>query len=72
MEKHFLIDNPTVSNIVFYPRKTVIPNNLGPNIEVLKFQIHNNVTIGGFFYKYDRFKYFKIYKYEKIFGFESL
>ena len=53
MEKHFLIDNPTVSNIVFYPRKTVIPNNLGPNIEILKFHIDDDVLIGGFFYKND-------------------
>ena len=53
MEKHLLIDNPTVSNIVFYPRKTVIPNNLGPNIEILKFHIDDDVLIGGFFYKND-------------------
>lgn len=52
-EKHILIDNPTISNVVFYPRKTVIPNNLGPNIEVLKFPISNEVKIGGFFYKND-------------------
>ncbi|MCK4382516.1 MAG: alpha/beta fold hydrolase [Candidatus Lokiarchaeota archaeon] len=53
MEKHLLIDNPTVSNIVFYPRKTVIPNNLGPNVEILKFHIDEDVLIGGFFYKND-------------------
>jgi len=53
MEKHILIDNPTVSDIVFYPRKTVIPNNLGTNIEILKFHIDDDVIIGGFFYKND-------------------
>ncbi|MFX0076607.1 MAG: alpha/beta hydrolase [Candidatus Hermodarchaeota archaeon] len=53
MEKHILIDNPTISNVVFYPRKTVIPNNLGANIEILKLPINNNITIGGFFYKKD-------------------
>ncbi|MHA2287148.1 MAG: alpha/beta hydrolase [Promethearchaeota archaeon] len=51
MKKHMLIDNPTVSNIVFYPRKTVIPSNLGPDIEVLKFDVGDEVVIGGFFYK---------------------
>lgn len=51
MEKHILIDNPAVSNIVFYPRKTVIPNNLGPDTEILKFHIGDDVIIGGFFYK---------------------
>ena len=51
MKKHILIDNPTVSNVVFYPRKTAIPNNLGPNIEILRFTIKDGVTIGGFFYK---------------------
>ena len=53
MEKHILIDNPTISNIVFYPRKTVIPNNLGPDIEILKFPVSDDVNIGGFFYKND-------------------
>jgi len=53
MERHVLIDNPTVSNIVFYPRKTVIPNNLGPNVEILKFHIGDDVLIGGFFFKND-------------------
>ena len=54
MEKHLLIDNPTVSNVVFYPRKTAIPNNLGPNVEILKFHIDDDVLIGGFFYKNDK------------------
>ncbi|MBY8990707.1 MAG: alpha/beta fold hydrolase [Candidatus Lokiarchaeota archaeon] len=50
MTKKLLIDNPTVSNIVFYPRKTPIPKETDPNIKVLKFQIEKNVLIGGFFY----------------------
>jgi len=53
MERHILIDNPTVSNVIFYPRKTVIPNNLGPNIEILKFNIDDDVLIGGLFYTND-------------------
>lgn len=53
MEKHILIDNPTISRVVFYPRKTVIPNNLGTAVEILKFPIQDNIIIGGFFYKKD-------------------
>jgi pimeloyl-ACP methyl ester carboxylesterase len=53
MEKHLIIDNPTVSNVVFYPRKTVVPNNLGSDIEILKFAIHDEVIIGGFFFNKD-------------------
>ncbi len=48
-----LIDSPTVSNIVFYPRKVPIPTNLGPNIKILKFEISKNIMIGGFFYLND-------------------
>lgn len=53
MVKKLLIDNPMVSNIVFYPRKTLIPKETDPNIKVLKFQIDKNVLIGGFFYLND-------------------
>jgi len=53
MVKKLLIDNPTVSNIVFYPRKTPIPKETDPNIKVLKFQIDKDVLIGGFFYLND-------------------
>ncbi len=54
MKKHILIDNPAVSNIVFHPQKTVIPNNLGPDVEILRFQISKDVIIGGFFYVNDK------------------
>jgi pimeloyl-ACP methyl ester carboxylesterase len=50
MVKKLLIDNPAVSNIVFYPRKIAIPKETNPNIKVLKLQIDNKVLIGGFFY----------------------
>jgi len=53
MEMKLLIDNPTVSNIVFYPRKIAIPNNLNPNTDILRLNIGNDVEIGGFFYKTD-------------------
>ncbi|MFX1275869.1 MAG: alpha/beta hydrolase [Promethearchaeota archaeon] len=37
------IDNPLVSNVVFYPRKI-------PEIEILKFQINPDIKIGGFLF----------------------
>ncbi len=50
MKKNLLIDNPTVSNVVFYPRKTKIPEKLESYIKVLKFEISDSISIGGFFY----------------------
>ena len=50
MKKNLLIDNPTISNVVFYPRKTKIPEMLESNIKVLKFDISDNISIGGFFF----------------------
>ncbi len=50
MKKNLLIDNPTVSNVVFYPRKTKIPEKLESNIKVLKFDIYDNISIGGFLF----------------------
>ncbi len=51
MEKNLIIDNPTISNVVFHPRKTKIPKKLEPNIKVLKLNIHDNISIGGFFFR---------------------
>ncbi|MFX1410047.1 MAG: alpha/beta hydrolase family protein [Promethearchaeota archaeon] len=50
MVKKSLIDNPAISNVVFYPRKTPIPQKLETNIKVLQFQISKDILIGGFFY----------------------
>ena len=50
MEKILIIDNPTISNVVFYPRKTKIPEKLESNIKVLKFDIYDNISIGGFIF----------------------
>lgn len=47
------IDNPAISNIIFYPRKTTVPNILDSNIKILKFNIKKGITIGGFFYLND-------------------
>lgn len=53
MVKKSFIDNPAVSNIVFYPRKIPEPTLLDSNIKVLKFKIDKNILIGGFFYLND-------------------
>ena len=50
MVKNSFIDNPAISNAVFYPRKTPIPQKLEANIKVLQFQISKYILIGGFFY----------------------
>ena len=48
-----IIDNPVVSNIIFYPQKIPIPSNLNSSIKVLKFQLSKNIIIGGFLYLND-------------------
>ena len=53
MDKDLILDNPVVSNIVFYPRRTPIPQNLPDNIKALKFKINTKVEIGGIFYQND-------------------
>ncbi|MFX1567329.1 MAG: alpha/beta hydrolase [Promethearchaeota archaeon] len=53
MVKKSFIDNPAISNIVFYPRKLPIPAKLGPNVKVLKFELNKNIIIGGFLYLND-------------------
>jgi len=53
MVKKSFIDNPAVSNAVFYPRRIPIPTSLGSNIKVLKLKIKKNILIGGFFYLND-------------------
>ena len=50
MKKNLFIDNPTISNVVFSPQKTKIPEKLESNIKVLKLEIYDNISIGGFFY----------------------
>ncbi len=53
MVKKSFIDHPTVSSIVFYPRKSSIPTMLSPNIKILKLEVSKRITIGGFFYVND-------------------
>lgn len=42
------IDDPRISLIIFYPRKTLIPNDLPYNIKILNFQISEHILIGGY------------------------
>jgi len=50
MGKKLFIDNPAISNSVFYPRKSSVPKITDSNTRVLQFQINIDITIGGFFY----------------------
>ena len=50
MGTNLLIDNPTISKVVFYPRKTIIPEKLDSNTKVLKFDITDEISIGGFYF----------------------
>jgi len=45
-----LIDDPRISSLIFYPRKSVIPNDLPSNIKILNFQISEHIIIGGYCY----------------------
>ena len=54
MENKLIIDNPAISNVVFYPRKTKIPENLESNIKILNFDIYDGISIGGFFFENKR------------------
>lgn len=49
-----LIDNPEISDVVFYPRKASITNNLKPHIIPLTFKIDEKIKIGGYFYLNDK------------------
>ncbi|TFG25206.1 MAG: alpha/beta fold hydrolase [Promethearchaeota archaeon] len=53
MEKELFIDDPSISNVVFYPRKTSIPNDLPKNFKVLNFQINKDIVIGGYYFLQD-------------------
>lgn len=50
MAKKSIIDNPAISNVVFYPRKIKIPASLPSNIEALQFQINREIIIGGYLF----------------------
>ena len=48
------IDDPRISNVVFYPRKIKIPEEVSPNVKILKFQVNEEILIGGFCYVADK------------------
>ncbi|MHA2250956.1 MAG: alpha/beta hydrolase [Candidatus Kariarchaeaceae archaeon] len=49
-----MLDDPLVSNLVFYPRQHDIPSNLPSHIQTLQFQISEEITIGGLCFIKDR------------------
>ncbi|MHA1931262.1 MAG: alpha/beta hydrolase [Promethearchaeota archaeon] len=53
MSNKIAIDAPKVSNRVFVPRKFPVPTETSKNIKIFKFQIEENILIGGFFYLND-------------------
>ena len=48
------IDDPRVSNVVFYPRKVNIPSNIGSDLKILELKISNDVLIGGICFMQDK------------------
>lgn len=49
-----MIDDPLVTQILFYPRKTTKPINLPEHIQTLEFEIHDSVIIGGMVFTKDK------------------
>ncbi|TXT62628.1 MAG: Alpha/beta hydrolase family protein [Promethearchaeota archaeon] len=47
------LDDPRVSQVVFYPRKVQEPEDLDENLQVIKLSIHDDVLIGGILYLND-------------------
>lgn len=45
-----IIDNPVVSKRIFFPRKTLIPQNNDPNLKILQLKINKKIIIGGFLF----------------------
>jgi len=48
------IDDPLVSNVVFYPRKVKIPINLESNVKILELTISKEIKIGGVCFVQDK------------------
>jgi len=51
---NLFLDDPLVSSVVFYPRKSSIPSNLPENVKPLNFKVNEDITIGGFCYIKDK------------------
>ena len=54
MDIRSIIDSQVVSDIVFYPESRKIPENLEPWIKVLKFDVEENITLGGYMYEKEK------------------
>jgi len=48
-----VLDDPAISNVVFYPRKMKKPEKLPSNMKALEFQINDEISIGGICYLKD-------------------
>jgi len=48
------LDDPKISRVVFFPRKTEIPKNLPEYIKIIKLKIHDDIIIGGILYLNDK------------------
>ncbi len=48
------LDDLAISNIIFYPRRHKIPTNVGPDVHILKFQVTDDIMVGGFCFVNDR------------------
>ena len=44
------LDDPMISMVVFYPRKTKMPDGSDPKVRPLEFQINEEIKIGGICY----------------------
>ena len=49
-----IINNPTISRAIFYPRKVPVPNNLTSDIKSFKLEIGSKIIIGGYFFINDK------------------
>ena len=48
-----ILDDPLISNFLFYPRKMQVPAQVDSRVKVLQFQIKREILIGGFFFQND-------------------
>ncbi|TFF88623.1 MAG: hypothetical protein EU548_08625 [Promethearchaeota archaeon] len=48
-----LLNNPTISRAIFYPRKVEIPSNLESNIIPITLKISSDITMGGYVFLND-------------------
>lgn len=49
-----ILDDPSISSIVFYPQKIKVPRRLPKDVEILQFKISEDVTLGGLYFLKDK------------------